>query len=352
MPSPGFFEIYPAVRPALPAGAYLLAADHDLTATPPDNATGDLAVDGSDFTFKIISPRYTMPPDQILSTFPPAAAVGDWRERLPQIVFKRRTLPWERHPGPLKEGDPPPAFESAPPWLALVVLAEGEGTLSPEVDVAQCVTPGVHLDGDADTARGKYLEVRESIVQAIFPTIEDLELLCHVRHVDLSDTELALGDDDGYLAVVMANRLPQPGPPAEPGGELTSVRYTAYVLNLEEQLPILPTKEQSETVFVFDVVMPELYQSELFAQASEMDVNVSVDSLVMKGLPQATRGFGAAVAAEQAGDAGLGSVPSFGESRGVEAASAAFEMGPVRNCLLYTSPSPRDLSTSRMPSSA
>ena len=26
--------------------------------------------------------------------------------------------------------------------------------------------------------------------------------------------------------------------------------------------------------------------------------------------------------------------------------------GPITNCLLYTSPSPRDLSTSRMPSSA
>ena len=32
--------------------------------------------------------------------------------------------------------------------------------------------------------------------------------------------------------------------------------------------------------------------------------------------------------------------------------SAVVSSAPLRNCLLYTSPSPRDLSTSRMPSSA
>ena len=44
-----------------------------------------------------------MPPEQILSTFPPAGSQGDWRERLPQIVLKRRTLPWERNPDPAHE---------------------------------------------------------------------------------------------------------------------------------------------------------------------------------------------------------------------------------------------------------
>ena len=32
--------------------------------------------------------------------------------------------------------------------------------------------------------------------------------------------------------------------------------------------------------------------------------------------------------------------------------SLGWQMGLLRDCLLYTSPSPRDLSTSRMPSSA
>ncbi len=39
-----------------------------------------------------------MPPEQILSSFPPANAEGAFGDRLPQIVLKRRTLPWERNP--------------------------------------------------------------------------------------------------------------------------------------------------------------------------------------------------------------------------------------------------------------
>ena len=37
---------------------------------------------------------------------------------------------------------------------------------------------------------------------------------------------------------------------------------------------------------------------------------------------------------------------------GLEGADRTFDTQAVKACLLYTSPSPRDLSTSRMPSSA
>ena len=324
MPSPGFFELYPSTRPALPAGAYLLAADQDLVASPPNGADGHLAVDGSDFTFKIISPRFTMPPDQILSTFPPATSVGDWRERLPQIVFKRRTLPWERNPDAVV-----PFNDSTPPWLALVVLAEGEGTLSEDVPVAECVTSGVTLAGDADTARGKYLDVTETVVQRIFPTIEDLNLLCHVRHVDLADTELALGDDDGYLAVVLANRLPQPGPPAEGTTTPTSKKYTAYLINLEGQLPILPTKEQSESVLDFVVHMPELVnrQFALAPQEFGFGTDISVDTIVMQPHHFAAKPLSAR-AAEQPNGPLAG--PTVAAAKGIEHAAAAYATGPTK----------------------
>ena len=54
----------------------------------------------------------------------------------------------------------------------------------------------------------------QTVVDKVFPTVEDLPLLVHVREVDLADTELANGDDDGWLAVVLANRLPLAVPPA------------------------------------------------------------------------------------------------------------------------------------------
>ena len=97
-----------------------------LVAQTPHDGDATVPVDDTEFHLDIVAPRYVMPPDQILSTFPPATAEGDWRERLPQIVLKRRTLPWERNPTFNPVEDP----ETAPPWLALVVLADGEGRLS------------------------------------------------------------------------------------------------------------------------------------------------------------------------------------------------------------------------------
>src|SRR5580765_8384443 len=104
--------------------------------------------------------RYQMTRDQMLSTFPPANSEGAYENRLPQIVIKRRTLPWERSAAP---GD------NTTPWLALVVIAEGEGMLSADVPIAQCVTPGVTLAGPNDVATGVYLAVSKTVVDKAFP---------------------------------------------------------------------------------------------------------------------------------------------------------------------------------------
>jgi hypothetical protein len=50
--------------------------------------------------------------------------------------------------------------------LALVVIAEGEGQISTEVPVDQCVTAGVKLDGPNDVASGIYLAVPQSTPDA------------------------------------------------------------------------------------------------------------------------------------------------------------------------------------------
>ena len=339
MPEKGFFELYPAMRPILPAGSYLLAADHELRATPLNNGPGDLTVDGTDFTLKIISPRYTMPPNQILSTFPPASAVGDWRQRLPQIVFKRRTMPWERDPDsvtPFFVTDP----HRRPPWLALVVLAEGEGTLSGDVPIGECVTAGTPMADDNDTSIGKYLEVRQSIVDTIFPTVADLQLQAHVRKVNLDDTELALGDDDGYLSVIVSNRLPQPGPeiaqppsvdPAAPK-VFASRRYTAFLINVEGQLHGLPTDEVSAPTF--DWLRTDLVLTEVAVAVPQQPVDV----ITMHGLAQLTNAITHANGPHSVAPHGLGpqvaTVASSTErsrSKGTETAAAAFATGPVRH---------------------
>ena len=243
----GTFVLHSFVKPPVTAGRYQLHGTQPMDGITVGEHVADVLVS---------SPRYTMPPDQILSTFPPAMAEGDFGTRLPQIALKRRTLPWERDPGgpALGAHDPPR------PWLALVVLAEGEGALSADpAPVAECVTPGTVLPHpeDADSPTGYSLTVTETVVNKVFPTVEDLPLLVHVREVDLRDTELANGDDDGWLAVVLANRLPIAVPATDPhSGQPVSapVRYLACLLNLEGQVDALPTDADLDTDDTFHLV--------------------------------------------------------------------------------------------------
>src|SRR5512139_268018 len=176
MPKTGHFVLHSQVLPEITAGRYELLSEQTgmpFTVTPETTHV------------HVAAPRFTMPVDQILSTFPPANAEGAFGDRLPQIVLKRRTLPWERNPAGAVE-------PSTTPWLALVVVAEGEAELSTATPVAQCATPGTLLldPDDKDVEQGLYLNVTETVVRKIFPTQDELPLLAHVREVDVNDTEL------------------------------------------------------------------------------------------------------------------------------------------------------------------
>ncbi|MEQ6899110.1 hypothetical protein [Microbacterium sp. KR10-403] len=224
-PQVGYFRLYPHFNLTMTAGEYVLDASIDMTVPTATMEPLHAAVD-------VIAPRYRLPPDQVLSTFPPAGSRGSYGARLPQIVIRRRTLPWERNPG-RRAGDPDPV-----PWLALVLISAGEGTIVTNKPVAECITPGVTISDPTvtDAAMGDYLEVPRSVVKKLFPTVDELALLAHVRQVNLDDTELAMGDDDGWMSVVVGNRLPLAQ--TEAGG--AGVSYTVALVNLEGQLGILP----------------------------------------------------------------------------------------------------------------
>ena len=198
-PRPGYFVLRSSIRPALPAGEYTLEVTQDLLLSD-TSLTGADPIPASKTTLDVVAPRYLLPPAEILSTFPPNQAVGAFSSRLPQIVIRRRTLPWERP----QAGAPFPET----PWLALVVLTFEEGDVVANRPLAEAVTapttlPGSWKDADAATV----LQVRRSVVQRVFPAADELHLLTHVRQVHLSDTELALGDDDGWMAVIVANQI-------------------------------------------------------------------------------------------------------------------------------------------------
>lgn len=226
----GKFQLYTSITPPLEAGDWRLVASQELQAQTSSSTltSNDLRVDDANINFRVRSPRYLMPPDQVLSTYPPANSFGSYGSRLPQVVIKRRTLPWER------------VLTDAPadtPWLALVLIAEGEAELDTGVDVAKCVTAGKILTGVADLEKGNRLVVRKSIIDKVFPTQNDVALLVHAREVDIGDTELMMGDDDGFLAVVISNRLPLPA--KDESGDEAPVKYLACLINLEEQFEAL-----------------------------------------------------------------------------------------------------------------
>ncbi|MGH8828878.1 MAG: hypothetical protein ACRDVZ_15015, partial [Jiangellaceae bacterium] len=251
MPPAGTFRLYPFAEPPLPAGRYTLTGA--VTGLPGD-------VEPMPVTVDVVAPRFTLPPDQVLGTFPPAGARGAFTSRLPQIVLRRRTLPWERSPNLVPGGTPTP-------WLALVLIAEGEGELQHDQPVEACVTPGVSLPGERDVPKSTYLEVPQSVVDRIFPTEDDLAVLTHVREVDLRDTELVMGDDDGWMAVVLANRLPQP-----------DTRYLACLVNLEGQWDELPQVSEVELATDYDrfvtVVDLRVLATEAIGTAATADVSI------------------------------------------------------------------------------
>jgi hypothetical protein len=258
MPNTGHFILHSNVMPPLTAGRYELVSDQ--TGLP-----FDVAAEHTHVT--VAAPRFTMPTEQILSTFPPANAEGAFGDRLPQIVLKRRTLPWERNPAGLVAPSPTP-------WLALVVVAAGEAQLSTATPVADCVTAGTALldPTDRDVEQGLYLAVTETVVKKIFPCQEDLPLLVHVREVDVNDTELANGDDDGWLAVVLANRLPVFD---AAGGK--PVRYMACLVNIEGQLAALPPPEPFVDHFTFELAQD-------WTVLAAIDPRVGPDPRVMGGI--------------------------------------------------------------------
>jgi hypothetical protein len=90
--------------------------------------------------------------------------------------------------------------------------------------------------------------------------------------VDVNDTELANGDDDGWLAVVLANRLPvfdtANGKP---------VRYMACLVNVEGQLAALPPPEPPVEHFTFELAQD-------WSVLAQIDPQIGPDPRVMGGM--------------------------------------------------------------------
>lgn len=264
-PERGRVIFYDKCPPPLHAGDYELhlsqKMDKTVTTQKNDGTTSStiVPVDGEasagkklppkkTFPFEVTGPRFTLQPEEIHAAYPPPNSDGPFEARLPCVVLKRRTLPWERKSGSLDGDDLP--------WLALLLFEEDEVTL---LDPPDCKAgfvlkhnPHVWQPGGsawpanalaADMSQQELdqpclgIEVRKDKFNEVAPTKKELQLLTHVRQVNTKDKELLGQDKDGWFAVVVGNRLPVSGK-----------KYVACLVSLEGQAGILPgTPEALDT---------------------------------------------------------------------------------------------------------
>jgi hypothetical protein len=223
-PASGHMRLYDAAVPPLPDGSYRWTASSRVQKA----GTLDETLDRQRF-FDVAGPRFTLDPAVVAGVFPPQGAHGPYADSLPQIVLNRRTLPWERAIGPALPPDPL-GSGGALPWLALLLFAEGEATLLTQQPLESMLPAGAipNLPGGI---RCDALEVDRTLLAAVMPSVAELQLLAHIRQVNVDDRELNVSRGDGWFSVVVGNRLPAPG-----------FKQRAFLVSLEGRADLIPAQ--------------------------------------------------------------------------------------------------------------
>lgn len=217
--NPGEIRFSEAALPPLPAGTYELSGQQEVMLQHEDETPTYLAKQG----FVVDGPRFSLAPTDVQMVVPPANQAGDWENYLPNIVLRRRIIPWVR----TIDGNPVPADTVSTPWMALISLTAAElGGAAAEIsapspvmtgtagDLVQSAEPAIagptlNLSADERKTPMLYLDLDAELFQAIAPTLDDLMFLAHVRDVNTDDKEILGLDEDGSFSVVVGNRIIQ-----------------------------------------------------------------------------------------------------------------------------------------------
>lgn len=238
--------------PQLVAGEYTVNADLSVAVANASDADFEKAVK----KVWVGAPRFILEEATVYTVYPPKDMTGHFETTLPQIVFNRRTLPWERTiDGELhtntqfKFNDP----VRHAPWMALLLFSEDEmkgmgvadnaiipakkslkdpGTkvFVPEIstDILNGQNPKLAPWEDINTPYD-VIDVPLPLFKQLAPVKDDLPYLAHVRKVAVdANKEQASIEDEGYFATLMGNRLPVRAD-NQPGG----VRNTVFLVSLE-----------------------------------------------------------------------------------------------------------------------
>jgi hypothetical protein len=238
-PSPGQMILYDDITPPLVDNSYRMTLQTNVTI---DGISQPL--DSKQAFFNIEGPRFRLNASDVASVVPPRNGHGPFTEVVPHIAIYRRTLPWERKINlngqpvtpPVTNSDLPTLEPDGLPWLALLLFEEGEYTLLQNQPLDQVLPQDViQLMGNPQVTCDA-IEVRSDLLTAVMPSQEELQLLAHVRQVNVDDRELGVGSKDGFFSVVMANRLPSPGS-----------KCRACLVSLEGRLDLVPREPPAQS---------------------------------------------------------------------------------------------------------
>ncbi|MCE5993828.1 hypothetical protein LVV80_17660 [Pseudomonas sp. KCA11] len=251
--------------PPLTAGSYSITVTQHLQNSDP-NATADAAFDEAFVNtrhFAVRGERFSLDDSELVSRFPPPDNQGEYQNVLPHVIFKRRTLPWERSPELeadnaawlallLFELDEAPPLQSvlagdlqrqAFPHSAEAAKA-GKSTPSSLPASTASYPDGYALLGTAGNAPTftlatgeqwydpcQVIDVPAELFAAIAPTLDELDWLAHARSVVLTQKQAQDdGEQEGNFSVVVGNRLPAP-----------NQKCVVHLVSLEGLARYLPT---------------------------------------------------------------------------------------------------------------
>lgn len=246
--------------PQMAAGEYTVGSNFVL------DSISSNEIEQSSKTFYVNGPRFSLLPSDIYNIYPPNGLTGLLDTTLPHIVFKRRTLPWERTIDGAGYGPPETGHAS---WMALILLDEDEmeaydvkienrnisellipsredeaSVMGPDINMSK-LSPWEKEGNSPADIKCDTIDIGSDLFKIIAPKLEDLPYLAHVRKVEVDENkEQADNEDDGYFSVIIGNRLPTKKTNEE-------VRHSVFLVSLEGFSDYIKTTNPSPLTSTF-----------------------------------------------------------------------------------------------------
>jgi hypothetical protein len=255
-PAPGQMILYDDITPPLVDNSYRMTLETNVTI---DGTNQPL--DSKQAFFNIEGPRFRLSPTDVASVVPPRNGHGPFTEVVPHIAIYRRTLPWERKinpdgsavPVPKTNADLPALPPDGLPWLALLLFEEGEYTLLQNQPLEQVLpADALRAMGNPQGITCDTIEIPSDLLASVMPSLEELQLLAHVRQVNVDDRELSVGSKDGFFSVIMSNRLPSP-----------NSKCRACLVSLEGRLSLVPVEPPGQQAGISPVFIGTINDANL-----------------------------------------------------------------------------------------